>query len=228
MEAGDIALRLAVVIPAYNEEERLPGVLAAVTACPAARQVVVVDDGSQDKTAQVAHTFGVRVIRLTHNRGKAGAVWVGLQEAHEPIVVLLDADLKGLKPHHLTDLAAPVAHEQADMTLGVFRDGRLWTDLSHLIAPWISGQRALPLERALALPDFAGLGYGLEAALNRFAKERGWKVKIVVLRGVSHVMKEEKLGLIRALAARSRMYWEVSKGWLISLNGRLPRERDKD
>lgn len=221
-------MHLAVVIPAYNEEERLPGVLEAVTACPAARQVVVVDDGSQDNTAKVAYAFGVRVIRLTHNCGKAGAVWVGLQEVHEPIVILLDADLKGLTPQHLTNLAAPVANDGIDMTLGIFRNGRLWTDLSHWIAPWVSGQRALSLGRVQELPDFSGLGYGLEAALNKFAKEQGWKVKPVILRGVSHVMKEEKLGLIRALAARSRMYWEVGKGWLVSLDGRFPHGKDDE
>jgi hypothetical protein len=215
-------VHLSVVIPAYNEAERLPKVLEAVTACEAVRQVIVVDDGSEDDTAKVAEQFGVRVIRLAPNRGKAGAVWVGLQEVRQPIVVFLDADLQGLQPHHLTDLARPVITEGADMTLGIFRGGRLWTDLSHLLAPWVTGQRALPLERARQLPDFSALGYGLEAALNKFAREHGWRVKTVVLRGVSHVMKEEKLGFWRALVARSHMYWEVGKGWLLTLNGQKP------
>ncbi|MFA0731408.1 MAG: hypothetical protein BKPUNTRY_000943 [Candidatus Fervidibacter sp.] len=215
-------VHLSVVIPAYNEAERLPRVLAAVTACDAVRQVIVVDDGSEDDTAKVAEGFGVQVIRLASNRGKAGAVWVGLQEARQPIVILLDADLQGLQPHHLMALAQPIAEEGVDMTLGVFRGGRFWTDLSHLLAPWVTGQRALPLERARQLPDFSALGYGLEVALNKFAREHGWRVKTVVLRGVSHVMKEEKLGFWRALAARSHMYWEVGKGWLLSLNGQKP------
>lgn len=213
---------IAVVIPAFNEEERLPGVLQAVTACQYVRQVVVVDDGSQDNTAQVAEQFGVRVIRLGRNGGKAGAVWAGLQEVQQPFVVLLDADLKGLRPDHIEALAAPVARDGVDMTLGVFRGGRIWTDLSHLLAPWVTGQRALPLERVRQLPDFSKLGYGLEAALNKFAREHGWQVKTVVLYGVSHVMKEEKLGLLRALASRTAMYWEVGKGWLVSLDGQKP------
>jgi len=213
---------IAVVIPAFNEEERLPGVLEAVTGCPAVKQVVVVDDGSEDGTAKVARSFGVRVIRLERNCGKAGAVWVGLQEVDQPVVVLLDADLKGLQPSHIETLAKPVVDDGVDMTLGVFRGGRLLTDLSHLLAPWVTGQRALPLKRVRELPDFSGLGYGLEAALNKFAREHGWIVKTVVLRGVSHVMKEEKLGLFRAVKARASMYLEVGKGWLISLNGRKP------
>lgn len=217
-------MNIAVVIPAFNEEERLPAVLEAVSSCPFVAQVIVVDDGSEDNTAKVARRFGVKVIRLERNRGKAGAVWVGLQEVNQPIVVLLDADLKGLKPEHIEALAQPVARDSVDMTLGVFRGGRFWTDLSHLIAPWVTGQRALPLERVRELPDFSNLGYGLEAALNKFAREHNWNVKTVVLHGVSHVMKEEKLGLVRAIRARASMYLEVGKGWLVSLNGKKPQE----
>lgn len=217
-------MNIAVVIPAFNEEERLPEVLEAVTGCPAVKQAIVVDDGSEDDTSKVARSFGVKVIRLGQNCGKAGAVWVGLQEVDLPIVVLLDADLKGLKPSHIEALAKPVANEGFDMTLGVFRGGRILTDLSHLIAPWVTGQRALPLERVRELPDFSNLGYGLEAALNKFAREYNWNIKMVVLHGVSHVMKEEKLGLIRAVRARASMYLEVGKGWLISLNGKKPQK----
>ncbi|MCS7191437.1 MAG: glycosyltransferase family 2 protein [Armatimonadetes bacterium] len=217
-------MEIAVVIPAYNEEERLPAVLEAVTACESVRQVILVDDGSEDNTFKVAKNFSVTAIRLDKNLGKAGAVWIGLQEVSQPIVVFLDADLKGLKPSHIEDLAYPVAHDGVDMTLGIFRGGRIWTDLSHLIAPWVSGQRAFPLKRIRELPNFSHLGYGLEAALNKFAREHNWNVKTVILRGVSHVMKEEKLGLIRAVKARAEMYLEVGKGWLISLNGRNPRE----
>ncbi|MFN3422108.1 MAG: glycosyltransferase family 2 protein [Armatimonadota bacterium] len=217
-------MNIAVVIPSFNEEERLPAVLEAVIACPFVKQVVVVDDGSEDNTAKVAQKFGVKVIRLEKNCGKAGAVWVGLQEVNQPIVVLLDADLKGLKPSHIETLAKPVANDGVDMTLGVFRGGRILTDLSHLFAPWVTGQRALPLERVRELPDFSGLGYGLEAALNKFAREHGWIVKTVVLHGVSHVMKEEKLGFIKAVKARASMYLEVGKGWLISLNGKKPQK----
>lgn len=55
---------IGVIIPAFNEEERLSSVLRVVTACPFVRQVIVVDDGSQDNTGGVAEQCGVRVIRL--------------------------------------------------------------------------------------------------------------------------------------------------------------------
>ncbi|MCS7224309.1 MAG: glycosyltransferase family 2 protein [Armatimonadetes bacterium] len=217
-------MKVGVVIPAYNEAERLGEVLRPVTGCPLVRQVVVVDDGSTDETARVAKDFGVEVIQLLINRGKAAAVWVGIKRMKEPIILMLDADLKGLREDHIYDMSLPVAQREADMVLGVFRGGRLWTDLSHFFAPWVSGQRAFRRETLLELPDLSSLGYGLEAALNKLAKERGWKVKSVILRGVSHVMKEEKVGLLKGLTERGKMYWQVSKGWLVSLNGRSPTE----
>ena len=216
---------IGVVISAFNEEERLPSVLSVVTACPFVRQVIVVDDGSQDNTARVAEQFGVRVIRLAYNRGKAGAVWVGLQEIRQPIVVLLDADLKGLCPDHVDALARPVAVDGVDMTLGIFKGGRSWTVLSHRFPPWATGQRALPLERLHQLPDFSDLGYGLEATISKFASEHHWLVKTVMLQGVSHINKEEKLGVRRAVTARAGMYWEMGKAWWASLSGKKPPER---
>jgi len=216
---------IGVIIPAFNEEERLPSVLSVVTACSSVRQVVVVDDGSQDNTAGVAEQFGVRVIRLAHNRGKAGAVWVGLQEIRQPIVVLLDADLKGLCPDHVDALARPVAVDSVDMTLGIFKGGRIWTDLFHRLPRWVTGQRALRLDRLHQLPDFSDLGYGLEATLSKFASEHHWRVKTVMLQGVSHVMKEEKVGYRRALADRVGMYWEVGKARWAGLSGKKPSGR---
>jgi hypothetical protein len=211
---------IGAVVPAFNEEERLPNVLSVVTACPFVRQVVVVDDGSQDNTARVAEQFSVRVIRFAYNRGKAAAVWTGLQEIHQPVVVLLDADLKGLCPGHVYALARPIALDSADMTLGIFKGGGVLTDLSHRLPPWVTGQRALPLERVHQLPDLSDLGYGLEATISKFAGEHHWRVKTVMLQGVSHVTKEEKLGVRRAFTARAGMYWAMGKARWASSNGK--------
>ena len=117
-------------------------------------------------------------------------------------MVLLDADLNGVCPDPVDALARPIALDSVDKTLGIFKGGGIWTDLSHRLPPWVTGQRALPLERVRQLPDFSDLGYGLEATLSRFASERHWRVRTVMLQGVSHVMKEEKLGYRRALTAR--------------------------
>jgi dolichyl-phosphate beta-glucosyltransferase len=87
---------LSIVIPAYNEERRLPGTLAAITAYlaaqPFASEVIVVDDGSSDATAAVAARPGVQLLRRDH-RGKGFAVRAGALAARGSYVLLCDADL---------------------------------------------------------------------------------------------------------------------------------------
>ena len=64
--------RVAAVIPARNEQERIGATVRAVRALPHVDLVVVVDDGSRDETAAVARAAGARVFRHARNRGKGG------------------------------------------------------------------------------------------------------------------------------------------------------------
>lgn len=89
---------VSVVIPAYNEERRLPSTLRIVVAHLRARklpfEVVVADDGSRDETADLAGEIGpeVRVLRLPH-RGKGAAVRAGVLAANGDLLLVTDADL---------------------------------------------------------------------------------------------------------------------------------------
>lgn len=92
-----LVLPVSVVIPARNEAERLPNLLAALAACrPAAAEVIVVDDASSDGTAAVAEAFGVTVIEAPPLPdgwvGKNWACHIGASEAGSPTLVFLDAD----------------------------------------------------------------------------------------------------------------------------------------
>ena len=98
-------VELSIVIPAFNEEERLPASLGAISAYLAARpsaprvEVLVVDDGSADATASRAEEAGrrygldLRVLRLQKNSGKGFAVRTGCLEAGGRFVLVTDADL---------------------------------------------------------------------------------------------------------------------------------------
>ncbi|MCS6801641.1 MAG: glycosyltransferase family 2 protein [Chloroflexota bacterium] len=121
-------LALSLVIPAYNEARRLPRTLAALARALAARpercEVIVVDDGSHDGTADVvraARLPGLRLISYQPNRGKGYAVRTGMLSASGAIVGFMDADLS-------TDLAA------------------IDTALREIAAGWdiVIGSRALP------------------------------------------------------------------------------------
>jgi glycosyltransferase involved in cell wall biosynthesis len=196
-----------VLIPAYNEEATIAKVVRV--AKEAGFPVVVADDGSKDRTAQEAERAGAKVVRLGENRGKGGAIAEGLKAVATPLVLLLDADLLGLKPEHLHALLAPVARGEAEMTVGVFRGGRLSTDLAMRLTPFLSGQRALATEALKGVPGLAGARYDLELLLTRHARARGWRVRYLPLPGVSQVMKEEKRGLLKGFLHRLRMYWEI-------------------
>ena len=98
------AVDLSIVIPAYNEEARLPASLGAIAAYLSAKasaprvEVLVVDDGSSDATGPRAeeaarrHALPLRVLRLAENRGKGAAVRAGCLEAAGALVLVSDAD----------------------------------------------------------------------------------------------------------------------------------------
>ncbi|MBI2843716.1 MAG: glycosyltransferase [Armatimonadetes bacterium] len=212
-----IALRIAAIVPAYNEGHRLGSVLDAVLQASLVDEVVVVDDGSTDGTLAVAESYpDVKPIALQKNVGKGGAMYAGACSTDADIIVFLDADLIGITGEHIDSILTPVVGGDIEMCVGVFRGGRRLTDLAQIIAPYISGQRAMPRELFLEIPGIQAVRSGVEVALTKYFRANSLKMATVILTGCTHVMKEEKLGCIRGFTARLKMYYEISK---IMLNG---------
>lgn len=84
--------QVSVVIPAYNEEGAIAEVVGRVKAHGGWREVLVVDDGSSDATAERAAAAGARVVRHPYNKGNGAAVKTGIREAQGEFVLLMDAD----------------------------------------------------------------------------------------------------------------------------------------
>lgn len=204
-------MKTAAIIPAYNEERTIGEVIKAVQQVPFIEETIVVSDGSEDQTANVARALGAKVINLPENLGKGGAMMVGVESTDADIVLFLDADLIGLQPFHVVDLVLPVLEGRAEMTVGIFGHGRFATDLAQFVAPYLSGQRTVKRELMKQLSNLELTRFGVEVALTRFAKTAGISVLEVELRDMSHVMKEEKLGVVRGVLARLKMYWEIAK-----------------
>ena len=122
---GDVA----VVIPARNESERVRDTVQAAAGLPGVSQVLVVDDGSRDGTAELARAAGATVVRHARSRGKAAAMETGAeavrlleeQDHRDPPrhLLFLDADLGGTAAF-AGPLIEPVIAGQADMTIAVF------------------------------------------------------------------------------------------------------------
>jgi glycosyltransferase involved in cell wall biosynthesis len=98
-------LPISVIVPAYNRAGFVGTALASVAAQRPAvpTEVIVIDDGSVDSTAEIAAGLGARVIRHERNRGTAAARNSGVEAATQPWIALLDSDDEWL-PHHLAEL----------------------------------------------------------------------------------------------------------------------------
>jgi glycosyltransferase involved in cell wall biosynthesis len=115
---------ISIVIPAYNEEQAVGGVISELRALAAQHgidaEILIVDDGSRDRTAAAARAAGARVLRHRNNRGYGAALKTGITAASHNIIVITDAD--GTYPSEYI----PVLLKQlktADMAVGA-RIGR--------------------------------------------------------------------------------------------------------
>ena len=202
--------RVAVIIPAYNEEDRIGQVLEAVAKCSLVDEIIVVNDGSTDKTAQIASSYPVKLVNRAQNGGKGAAMQSGIKATAAQILAFIDADLIKLTPKHLEDMISPLIGEgNVLMTVGKFKGGRLRTDLAQKIVPFISGQRVFRRSFLQGIPDFSRSGFGVEVVITKHAKKIKAPVKEVILRDASQVMKEEKLGFLKGFIRRLKMYKEI-------------------
>lgn len=116
------AEKLSVVVPTYNEEATLHTVLTRVFSQPMVGEVIVVDDGSSDKTREIAEGWAARETRvkfLSHekNQGKGAALRTGFQAATLEFVIVQDADLE-YEPEDYEKLLAPLLADEADVVYG--------------------------------------------------------------------------------------------------------------
>jgi glycosyltransferase involved in cell wall biosynthesis len=113
-------LRRVAIVPALNEAGALPAVIDELRAFDPGLDVVVVDDGSVDRTAAVARSMGACVLRLPFNLGIGGAVQTGFRFAFEndyDLAVRVDGDGQH-DPSQLGRLIAPVLADEADIVVG--------------------------------------------------------------------------------------------------------------
>ena len=187
-------MKLVVQIPAFNEEELLARSLASLPrSVPGFSEVriLVVDDGSTDRTMDVARTAGAdRVVRLQAHRGLATAFSLGLEEAlamGADVIVNFDADLQ-YDAADIPALVAPILDGSADVVVGDRGAGTLehfspGKRLLQRFGSWVvrqasglevadatSGFRALSREAARRMNVFSRMTYSLETLI-----QAGWK-----------------------------------------------------
>lgn len=202
-------MRVTCLLPAYNEAPRIGAVLDIAMRHPLIHEVIVIDDGSSDATANVAAQKGATLILMPQNGGKSRAIAAGVASAAGDTLLLLDSDLIGLTLHDLTRLMAPVLDGRADTAISLRRNApRLWRWIG---LDYISGERVLPkamlsthLDRLQKMPRF-----GVEVFMNTLWIDSCSSIAVVQWEGVESPSKSSKQGVWRGLRSDIAMLRDI-------------------
>jgi len=183
--------KISIVIPAYNEANRIGTVLSEIPEF--VDEIIVVDDGSEDNTSEVAKRFGVKTLRLEPNQGKGAAMREGVKEATGDIIIFMDADGQH-KPDEIIKLVEPIVKDEADFVIGsrmIKAQGKrpLIRKVSNFLSTFLirmkvgvdvkdtqSGFRAIKRE---FLPEIESKRYEVETEILIKAVKKGARVKEV-------------------------------------------------
>ena len=186
--------RISVVIPALNEQDAIQNVIADIPSGLAA-EVLVVDNGSTDRTATLASRMGARIVR-EDRRGYGWACLAGIAALGRPdIVVFLDGDYSD-HPDEMPRLLAPILEERADFTIGSRTLGR--RDPGALLPQarfgnWLSTRliRCFFGIRYTDLGPFRAIRYPALMELGMQDKTFGWTVEMQIKAAKQGLKAEE-------------------------------------
>lgn len=197
-----IAPKLTCIICAHNEAPRIGDVLGVAALHPLISEVIVVDDGSTDGTADIVRSFpSVQLISLPLQGGKSRAFAAGVRAARHDYIMHLDADLKHLTSANITALAEPVLSRGYGMSISVRKNSLAiyrWLGLD-----FVSGERALPKRIVAAcLSEMDALpGFGIEAYINARIIDEQLSIAVVGFDNVINTRKAVKIGRWRGMIA---------------------------
>lgn len=107
---------VSVIIPAYNEEKTVARIIAAANKLNYVNEVIVVDDGSYDKTADEAKFAGATVISHASNQGKGSAIKTGFKHSSGDIIAFIDGDIENLTSEMIDNIIRPIFDGKTDIT----------------------------------------------------------------------------------------------------------------
>ena len=196
-ESEAAAETISIIIPAHNEEAALEAVLAAANTELPERviEIIVVDDGSTDRTREIAEAAGVRVIRHATNRGYGAALKSGIRSARGTLVLTMDADGQ----HRMEDVAklceASVSESRPDCVIGK-RTSLVHSPLWRMPGKWLltlmarvltqrkipdlnSGLRIIRREVAMQYIHLCPQGFSFSTTITMALLSRGYGVEFI-------------------------------------------------
>lgn len=197
------------IIPFYNEEYRVFQVLEVVTQIKNITQIICVDDGSDDDTADIIQDYWptVELIRLPYNQGKAAAIRQGLQVAKHENILLMDADLRDIDKTEIERAIQAITLHNLDMLI-----------LRRINAPWfvkfdrgdilLSGERIVKKKDLLKVFNQEVNRYQVELAINLYMQKHkrnvGWMPW-----SATNTYKSEKIGLVAGYKKEFEMFTDI-------------------
>jgi glycosyltransferase involved in cell wall biosynthesis len=188
---------VSIIICAYNEEKTIENVVKKCRKYNPKSEVIVVDDGSSDKTEEILlklnHKVPFKYIRLPENKGKSFAMTTGVKKANHEVILFFDADVTGIKKIHFKQLLTPLLSKepQVDMVLGYPSE----TLIDYRVNPFksLTGERAIFKKDLMPiLKNIQNLRFGVETYINMYFQSEGKKLKYTQLNGLIHPTKYNK------------------------------------
>lgn len=200
---------IAAIVPAYNEEETVGNVVQALRGSGFFSEVIVISDGSDDKTAERARQAGATLVHeLPRRGGKAAAMQHGITHTDAPIIFFADADLYGFSREHINRILDPVLAGKKVMNVGIRDRGAFFMRLGKRL-PLIGGERAIIRKVLEDIPQKYLQGFMVEAAMNYYCRSRRLPYGSVLCPGLHIRHKYQKVGMVRGLGQYFRMTLQV-------------------
>ena len=216
---------ISIIIPAYNEEIRIKDTLESIKGINEINEIIVVDDGSTDKTTKIASEVNsekIIVLKLDKNRGKGYALNYGLKIAmkNADIIGFLDADL-GSSAKEVKKLIDPMISGDADVVIAKFPPAKKKGGLGFVkglaknsvlemtgveLDATLSGQRLFKKE-VLEKFDEIPFGYGVEVGMTIDVLKHGFKIREVLVNMTHNETGRDLKGFIH----RGKQYYHIKK-----------------
>ena len=224
-------MQISIVIPAYNEQNTigplLEKVLSAALPQGMTKEIIVVNDGSKDKTAQVLNGFAqnssIKVFTQA-NAGKTAALMRGIQESRSDIILIQDADLE-YDPNQYTQLLAPILNGETQVVygsrfLGAIENMQPINRFANVVSNWtfslLWGVRITDINtcykvftrQAFSGIDITSHNFAFETEVTVKFLRKGLKIKEVPIHYVARSRQQgKKINWSTAL----EMYWPIMK-----------------
>lgn len=207
-DCNENLISISAIVPCYNEEKTVRNVIKTILTSPYIDEVIAINDGSTDTTAEILNSFGNQIsfIDSKQNKGKGYALVQGIKQSKGDIVVFLDADFTNLKKEHIETMLKPILEEECSVVIGYqynrYTIGKRSSN--------ISGQRVYYKKDLLShLDQMEKARFGVEVYLNEnFSKNDTKKIELAEL---TTLYKYEKYDPATALTEYIKEGLEIVK-----------------